>query len=65
MAVGHCNAEEIGLLSSRLLAVHMTQLEPVEIERLVQTGVHVIHCPGPTLSWLAGFARSLNWMLRG
>ncbi len=47
--------EEIGLLSSRLLAVHMTQLEPVEIERLVQTGVHVIHCPESNLKLASGF----------
>ncbi len=47
--------EEIGLLSSRLLAVHMTQLEPVEIERLVQAGVHVIHCPESNLKLASGF----------
>ena len=46
---------EIGLLSSRLLAVHMTQLEPVEIERLAQTGVHVIHCPESNLKLASGF----------
>ncbi len=46
---------QLGLLSPRLLAVHMTQLEPTEIERLAETGSHVIHCPESNLKLASGF----------
>ena len=48
----------IGLLSPRLLAVHMTQLEPVEIDRLAQAGAHVAHCPESNLKLASGFCPS-------
>ena len=47
--------EQLGLLSARLLAVHMTQLEPTEIERLAQAGAHVAHCPESNLKLASGF----------
>ena len=47
--------EQLGLLSPRLLAVHMTQLEPVEIVRLAQAGAHVAHCPESNLKLASGF----------
>lgn len=47
--------EQIGLLSARLLAVHMTQLEAVEIERLARAGAHVAHCPESNLKLASGF----------
>ena len=47
--------DDIGLLSPRLLAVHMTQLESAEIERLAATGVHVAHCPESNLKLASGF----------
>lgn len=47
--------EQLGLLSPRLLAVHMTQLEPAEIERLAQAGAHVVHCPESNLKLASGF----------
>ncbi len=47
--------EQLGLLSPRLLAVHMTQLEPAEIDRLAQAGVHVAHCPESNLKLASGF----------
>jgi 5-methylthioadenosine/S-adenosylhomocysteine deaminase len=47
--------EQLGLLSPRLLAVHMTQLEPAEIERLSQAGAHVAHCPESNLKLASGF----------
>ncbi len=45
----------LGLLSPRLLAVHMTQLLPEEIETLAATGVHVLHCPESNLKLGSGF----------
>jgi 5-methylthioadenosine/S-adenosylhomocysteine deaminase len=47
--------EQLGLLSPRLLAVHMTQLETAEIERLAQAGAHVVHCPESNLKLASGF----------
>ena len=47
--------EQLGLLSPCLLAVHMTQLEPAEIERLSQAGAHVAHCPESNLKLASGF----------
>ena len=47
--------DQLGLLSPRLLAVHMTQLEAAEIDRLAERGVHVIHCPESNLKLASGF----------
>ncbi len=47
--------EEMGLLSPRLLAVHMTQLEQAEINMLTHYGVNVIHCPESNLKLASGF----------
>ncbi|MDS4042054.1 MAG: TRZ/ATZ family hydrolase [Candidatus Competibacter sp.] len=50
--------EHVGLLSPRLLAVHMTQLETAEIDRLAQAGVHIAHCPESNLKLASGFCPS-------
>ncbi|MEM7196121.1 MAG: TRZ/ATZ family hydrolase [Pseudomonadota bacterium] len=47
--------EQIGLLSPRLLAVHMTQLLKAEIESLSERGVSVIHCPQSNMKLASGF----------
>lgn len=46
---------ELGLLSPRLIAVHMTQLTDDEIELIKKTGVHVVHCPESNLKLASGF----------
>ena len=46
---------EIGLLSPRLIAVHMTQLTKDEIGLLSAQGVHVVHCPESNLKLASGF----------
>lgn len=46
---------ELGLLSPRLLAVHMTQLNDDEIEHIAETGAHVLHCPESNLKLASGF----------
>ncbi len=46
---------ELGLLSPRVLAVHMTQLESNEIEELARLGVNVAHCPESNLKLASGF----------
>ncbi len=45
----------LGLLSPRLMAVHMTQLEADEIERTAASGVTVVHCPESNLKLASGF----------
>jgi len=46
---------ELGLLSPRLIAVHMTQLTEDEITLLSAQGVHIVHCPESNLKLASGF----------
>jgi len=48
--------KNLGLLSPRLLAVHMTQLTEDEIALVAQTGTQVVHCPESNLKLASGFA---------
>ncbi|MCU7933328.1 MAG: TRZ/ATZ family hydrolase [Candidatus Thiodiazotropha sp. (ex Dulcina madagascariensis)] len=45
----------LGLLSPSLAAVHMTHLEPQEIEIFAASGAHVVHCPESNLKLASGF----------
>jgi len=47
--------KNIGLLSPRLLAVHMTQLNEQEIMWCADAGVHIAHCPESNLKLASGF----------
>ena len=47
--------DQLGLLSNRLIAVHMTQLEGDEISRLAECGAHVVHCAESNLKLASGF----------
>jgi 5-methylthioadenosine/S-adenosylhomocysteine deaminase len=47
--------EKLGLVTPRLLAVHMTQLLDDEIERFSSAGAHVAHCPESNLKLASGF----------
>ena len=47
--------EELGLLSQRLLAVHMTQLDKEMIELVSRYNVNVVHCPESNLKLANGF----------
>ena len=44
----------LGLLSERLIAVHMTCVEPDEIDRLAIAGVNVAHCPESNMKLASG-----------
>jgi len=46
---------DIGLLSPRLQAVHMTQMTDEEIDLFSENSVHVIHCPESNLKLASGF----------
>ncbi len=48
--------DNLGLLSSHLMAVHATQLEDDEIALLAKRQVHVIHCPESNLKLASGIA---------
>jgi len=47
--------ERLGLLSNRLLAVHVTALEASEQRLLAKAGVSVAHCPESNLKLASGF----------
>ena len=47
---------ELGLLSPRLLAVHMTHLLSEEIQVCSELGVNIIHCPEANLKLASGIA---------
>lgn len=46
--------EKLGLFNNRLLAVHMTQLTPTDMDRVARAGVHVLHCPASNLKLASG-----------
>jgi 5-methylthioadenosine/S-adenosylhomocysteine deaminase len=47
--------DELGLITPRLAAVHMTQLDGAEIARIAEAGVSVVHCPESNLKLASGF----------
>ncbi|RKZ86960.1 MAG: TRZ/ATZ family hydrolase [Candidatus Parabeggiatoa sp. nov. 1] len=47
--------ERLGLLSPRLMGVHMTQINNEEINLLANHGVNVIHCPESNLKLASGW----------
>ncbi|MCP3673508.1 MAG: TRZ/ATZ family hydrolase [Gammaproteobacteria bacterium] len=46
--------EDLGLLTPDLQAVHMTELNAEEIEKLSANGVHIIHCPESNMKLASG-----------
>jgi len=48
--------KELGLLSPRLLAIHMTQLTPEEIAWCAQANINIVHCPQSNLKLASGFS---------
>ncbi len=57
--------EKLGLLSQRLLAVHMTQLQDSDIELLHKYNVNVLHCPESNLKLAAGFCPANTLLKHG
>lgn len=47
--------DRLGLFGPRLIAVHMTQLQPAEIESAARLNVSVVHCPESNLKLASGF----------
>lgn len=48
--------DRLGLLSTRLIGVHATQLTPEEHQLLAKRGCHIVHCPQSNLKLASGFA---------
>ena len=48
--------QDMGLVNSSLIAVHMTQLSDAEIEQLAGAGAHIVHCPESNLKLASGFS---------
>ena len=46
--------DQLNLVNPNLIAVHMTQLNENEIDRLAKTGAHVVHCPESNLKLASG-----------
>ena len=47
--------ERLGLLSPRLVAVHMTQIDDTDMALLKKYGVNIVHCPESNLKLASGF----------
>lgn len=46
---------ELGLLTPRLLCVHMTQVDDDDLALVAGSGAHVVHCPESNLKLASGF----------
>lgn len=57
--------DRLGLLSPELIAVHMTHLEEDEIERIANSGSHVVHCPESNLKLASGFCPTTQLLEAG
>ncbi len=47
--------DQLNLLNSNMMAVHMTALNEMELERIAETGVNIVHCPESNLKLASGF----------
>lgn len=57
--------DRLGLVGPGLVAVHVTQLEEPEIERLAAAGAHVVHCPESNLKLASGFCPAARLLAAG
>ena len=57
--------DQLNLVNPNLIAVHMTELNEFEIERIAEAGVHVAHCPESNLKLASGFCPVNQLQLNG
>ncbi|MDH3218957.1 MAG: TRZ/ATZ family hydrolase [Gammaproteobacteria bacterium] len=57
--------DQLNLLNSNLIAVHMTELDEFEIERIAEAGVSVAHCPESNLKLGSGICPVATLLERG
>jgi len=54
---------DLGLVSNRLICVHMTQLDNEDLKILQQARAHVVHCPESNLKLASGLCPVTRFML--
>ena len=57
--------DQLNLLNPNLIAVHMTELNDFEIERVAEAGVNVAHCPESNLKLASGLCPVARLLERG
>jgi len=57
--------DQLNLLNSNLIAVHMTELDEFEIERVAEAGVNVAHCPESNLKLGSGICPLASLLDKG
>lgn len=57
--------KELGILSPKLNAVHMTYLNEQEIQWLAESGSHVIHCPQSNMKLASGVCPTMQLIEAG
>ena len=57
--------DQLNLLNSNLIAVHMTELDQFEIERIAEAGVNVVHCPESNLKLGSGICPVASLLEKG
>jgi 5-methylthioadenosine/S-adenosylhomocysteine deaminase len=57
--------DQLNLLNSNLIAVHMTELNEFEIERIAEAGVNVAHCPESNLKLASGLCPLVRLLEQG
>ncbi len=57
--------EALGLLTPRLITVHMTQLDAGEITKLAECGVSVVHCPESNMKLASGICPTAQLLKAG
>ncbi len=55
----------LGALSPQTQCVHMTQISDADIELLVHTGAHVLHCPQSNMKLASGFCPTAQLLDNG
>ena len=56
---------DLGLLTPQTQCVHMTQIDDEDIELLIASGAHVVHCPESNLKLASGFCPVADLMSAG
>ncbi len=56
---------KMNITSSRLLAVHMTQVNEADHEIIAASGSHIIHCPSSNLKLASGFCPAQRFVQAG
>jgi 5-methylthioadenosine/S-adenosylhomocysteine deaminase len=57
--------DQLNLVNSNLIAVHMTELDEFEIERVAEAGVNVAHCPESNLKLGSGICPLASLLEKG